>query len=147
MLAHHPPRWPKVKPPLCSLPTCVPINHWMASFQRTRYNGPMLVQCWSYVVDGVPALKQHWVNVSYPSKHKHLSNIYTTSAQRLRHWSTLYKCYRNVLCSLVLIYTTRIPATEVRGTNVVLMLGHRLQRQPNIKPNWINVSIRCCLDI
>ena len=35
---------------------------------------------------------------SFPAKTKHLYNIYTTSAQRLR--PTLYKCYTNVLCLL-----------------------------------------------
>ena len=35
-----------------------------------------------------------------PANTKHLHNIYTTSAQRLRRWPTLYKCYTNVLCLL-----------------------------------------------
>ena len=34
-----------------------------------------------------------------PVNTKHLYNIYTTSAQRLRHWPN-YKCYTNALCLL-----------------------------------------------
>ena len=42
--------------------------------------------------DAGPTLTQHWVNVvfdGYPASKKHLYNICTTSAQRLRRWSNI----------------------------------------------------------
>ena len=33
--------------------------------QQTRDIDPMLRQCWNNVVDGGPALAQHWINVSF----------------------------------------------------------------------------------
>ena len=33
--------------------------------QQTRVTDPMLVQCWSTVYDGCPALNQHWADVSW----------------------------------------------------------------------------------
>ena len=37
---------------------CLPLS------QQTQDIHPMLVRCWASVVDGGPALNQHWVNVS-----------------------------------------------------------------------------------
>ena len=36
-----------------------------AATQQTRYIKPVLVQCWASVLDGGPALHQHWRDVSY----------------------------------------------------------------------------------
>ena len=36
---------------------------------------------------------------SFPANTKHLYNIYTTSAQRLRRWSNIVQSHTNVLCS------------------------------------------------
>ena len=41
------------------------MKTWGAANQQTRDVDPMLFYCWASVVDGGPALKQHWVNVSY----------------------------------------------------------------------------------
>ena len=33
--------------------------------QQTRYINPILIQCWASVVNGGPALDQHWIDVSF----------------------------------------------------------------------------------
>ena len=38
------------------------------------------------------------IDSHYPANTKHLNNMCTTSAQRLRRWSSLYILYANVLC-------------------------------------------------
>ena len=41
--------------------------------QQTRYIDPMLVQCWTSVVDGDPTLDQHWIDVSCLLGYHHLN--------------------------------------------------------------------------
>ena len=55
--------------------------------------------------DAGPTLNQHWINGQClrecpPAQQKHFYNIYTTSAQRLRHWSNIVSSHTNVLCLL-----------------------------------------------
>ena len=75
--------------------------------QQVRDVKPVLLQCWATVCNASPTfhLKQHQFNVLYfmciqhgfPANTKHLYNICTTSAQRLRRWSNIvqmvYKCF------------------------------------------------------
>ena len=41
-------------------------------------------------------MKVEMLSTDVPVNTKHLYNIHTTSAQRFRRWSTLYKCYTNL---------------------------------------------------
>ena len=77
MLARRVRRWPNIKTTLrqvsCLLVTAPGIN--------SRPNTATLSKCWASVVDGVPAMKQRWLNVIVQRFATHCNNTQLTLQQ------------------------------------------------------------------
>ena len=110
---------------------------------------PMLVQCWSSVADGGPAMRQHWANVScflvYKagwrqttdkiSKYVDLSVIWENTAVQWIKCEPLGKHLIHLTCAVFSNIARKV-------SNVCIFSGgtHDILANTNIKPMWFYCS-------
>ena len=122
---------------------------WNAQFgavsQYTQYIHPMLAQCCASVVDGWPALRQHWVNVLYLLGYiqTDISHVYLHLRQLIGRDGHLNQSavsdigHSNRVYGLFARKPSQHDKKWRRWPSVVLILGHRPQRWQRRLSVWL----------